>query len=171
MTSESRSQSNQPSESDRAIEQEIRHGQKFSMAAAIGQAAGNFLKGESPVPKLLQVKNELRGFVSQHLVDPSGALQAVLQELIQSDDVICSRHFDAPLQALIELLRPMTVQDALLQDLVRRVDMRWGEIYDERPRFQRPGQPPDPEDEYTYESVRQQLIALLAIAEQPQSSQ
>ncbi|MGD1942912.1 MAG: hypothetical protein ACFB0G_16545 [Leptolyngbyaceae cyanobacterium] len=170
MSRKSRSQSNQKSESDQAIEQEIRRGQKFSMAAAIGQEAGDFLKGESPVPKLLQVKNELRGFVGQHLADPSGALQAVLQDLIQSDDVICSRYFDAPLQALVELLRPMTVQDALLQDLVRRVDMRWGEIYDERPRFQQPGQPPHPEDEYTYESVRQQLIALLAIAEQQQSS-
>ena len=36
-----------------------------------------------------------------------------------------------------------------------------GELSQERPKFQRAGQAPDPEDEYTYDSVRQDLILLL----------
>ena len=157
-------------ERDRVIEQEIRQGRKFSIASAIGKEGGDFLKGESPVPKLLQVKNELLVFVRQNLHDPSGALQATLQELIRADDVICSRYFEAPLSALVELLHPLTVQETLLQDFVRRVDMRWGQIYDERPHFERPGHPPHPEDEYTYESVRTQLSELITVAELQQSS-
>jgi hypothetical protein len=39
--------------------------------------------------------------------------------------------------------------------------VRWGELYQERPLFQRTGQAPDPADEYTYESVRRKLILLL----------
>ena len=34
-------------------------------------------------------------------------------------------------------------------------------MYHERPLFQRAGQVPDPADEYTYESVRQDLSLLL----------
>jgi hypothetical protein len=157
-------------ELDRAIEQEIRQGRKFSIADAIGQEAGNFLKGESPVPKLMQVRNELLVFVRVHVPDPSGALQATLQELIQTDDVVCSRCFDDPLSALITLVEPLTTEEVLLQEFVRRVDMRWGQLYGERPYFERPGQPPHPDDEYTYESVRTQLIELVALAKLQQSS-
>ncbi|MEO1297660.1 MAG: hypothetical protein AAFW75_18125 [Cyanobacteria bacterium J06636_16] len=147
---------------DPKIEQEIRQGRTFSLADVIGQEAGNFLKGESPVPKLLQVKTELIAFVEQNLVDPSGALQATLRESIQTDDMVCSQHLNAPLDALSEFLQSLLEQETLLQDFVRRVDMKWGELYDERPHFEKPGQPPHPEDEYTYGSVRTQLTKLLA---------
>ncbi|HEY9887876.1 MAG TPA: hypothetical protein V6D02_05705 [Candidatus Obscuribacterales bacterium] len=155
----------QPDE-QRAIEQEIRQGRTFSLAAAIGQEAGDFLKGVSPVPKLLQVKTELLGFVGQHLHDPEGALMATLRDLIQTDDVVCSRHFDAPLSALAELLRPMLTQEAHLRDFVRRVDMRWGQMYCTRPHFEVPGLPPHPDDEYTHASVRVQLTQLLTAINQ-----
>lgn len=154
---------------NRAIEQEIRQGRKFSIADAIGKEGGNFLKGESPVPKLLQVKNELIIFVRQHVHDPSGALQATLQDLIQTDDVVCSRNFANPLNALSDLLQPLITREGLLHDFVRQVDMRWGKMYGERPYFERPGHPPHPEDEYTYASVRTQLIELLATAKAHQS--
>jgi hypothetical protein len=39
-----------------------------------------------------------------------------------------------------------------LREFVRRVDMRWGQMYDERPHFERPGHPPHPDDEYTLSS-------------------
>jgi hypothetical protein len=155
------------SQLDAAIEQEIRQGRTFSLADAIGQEAGNFLKGESPVPRLVQVQNEILGFISQHLADSSGALQATLRDWVQTDDLLCSRHFDVPLNALVELLQSLLEQEALLQDFVRRVDMKWGQIYGERPYFERPGHPPHPEDEYTYASVRLQLTALLTRLQQP----
>ena len=58
------SQEPSQSDADQAIEQEIRQGRKFSLADAIGQEGSDFLKGESPSPKLVQVKNELQGFVN-----------------------------------------------------------------------------------------------------------
>lgn len=154
---------------DADIEQEIRRGRRFSIADAIAQSGGDFLKGESPVPKLVQVKNELLGFIGAHLQDSSGALLATLRDLIQSDDVVCSRHFDAPLCALEALLTPILVHEAYLHEFVRQVDMRWGRMYDERPRFQKPEQPPHPDDEYTHESVRSQLEALLLAVRQHQT--
>ncbi|NEQ44751.1 MAG: hypothetical protein F6K00_14795 [Leptolyngbya sp. SIOISBB] len=156
------SQQSPESDDDQAIEREIRQGRKFSLADVIGQEGSDFLKGESPVPKLVQVKNELKGFVSLHLRDASGALHAILLEVIQTDDVICSRYFDAPLHALAEMLQPLLTQDAYLREFVRRVDMRWGQLYDERPHFEQPGHPPHPDDEYTIASVRSQLQGLMA---------
>lgn len=150
---------------DQALEQEIRQTRKFSLAAAIAQEGSSFLKGESLVPPLIQVKNELTVFMRNHLRDPEGALQATLLDLIQADDVVCSRYFEAPLQALVEILQPLVTQDAALRNFVRRVDMRWGELYGERPHFEIPGQPPHPDDQYTVASVRSQLQDLLAIAQ------
>lgn len=147
---------------DKAIEQEIRQGRTFSLADMIGQEAGNFLKGESPVPKLLQVQNELIAFVEQHLVDSSGALQATLRDLIQGDDMICSQHLNTPLDALSQMIQGLLAREALLRDFVRRVDMKWGQLYDERPYFEKSGQPPHPADEYTHASVRAQLTQLLS---------
>lgn len=151
------------SDLDQKIEQEIRQGRKFSLADVIGQEAGNFLKDESPVPRLLQVKTELIAFIEQHLVDSPGALQATLRDSVQTDDLVCSQHLNAPLDALSKFLQSLLEQEALLQDFVRRVDMKWGEIYDERPHFQRPGQPPHPDDEYTHASVRAQLTQFLSV--------
>lgn len=165
MVSPPRPEPDRSTDADQAMEREIRQGRKFSLADVIGREGSDFLKGESPVPKLLQVKNELRGFVNMHLSDSSGALQATLLDLIQSDDEVCSRHFDRPLLALVELLQPLLAHEVYLRELVRQVDMRWGQIYGERPHFERPGHPPHPDDEYTIASVRSQLQALLTIAQ------
>ncbi|RZM77289.1 hypothetical protein [Leptolyngbya iicbica] len=156
-------------EIDRAIEQEIRQGRKFTLADAISQEGSDFLKGESPIPKLVQVKNAIKQFVGLHLQDSSGALQATLLTVIQADDVICSRHFETPLQALAEMLQPLLSHDVHLREFVRQVDMRWGHMYDERPHFERPGHPPHPDDEYTIASVRSQLQALMAAVQQHSS--
>lgn len=148
---------------DRKIEQEIRQGRTFSLAEVIGQEAGSFLKGDSPIPKLSQVKAELIAFIEQHLVDPPEALKVVLRELIEADDLPCSQHLNAPLNALSAFLQSLLDRDTLLHDFVRRVDMKWGQIYDEPPYFEQPGQLPHPDDEYTHASVREQLSELLAI--------
>jgi hypothetical protein len=156
-------------EANQAIEQEILQGRKYSLADAISQEGGDFLKGESPIPKLVQVKSAIKHFINLHLSDSAGALQATLLTTVQSDDVICSRHFDTPLQALTEMLHPLIAHDVQLREFVRQVDMRWGQMYDERPHFERPGHPPHPDDEYTIESVRSQLQALMTAVQQHSS--
>ena len=51
---------------------------------------------------------------------------------------------------------------ALLADLVREVDMEWGRREQERPRFERPGEPPAADDPYTVASVTETLADLRA---------
>ena len=50
-------------------------------------------------------------------------------------------------------------------EFVRQIDFRWGQIMEERPHFQRAGQPAHEDDAYTHESVRQTLGELLATVE------
>ncbi|MGK7877214.1 MAG: hypothetical protein AB4426_29135 [Xenococcaceae cyanobacterium] len=153
--------SDKNNDKSREIQKEILSGRKFSLAEVIGREGGDFLKGESPVPKLLQATTEINVFIAQNLSDSSGALQAVLQNWVRADEALLSRHLSSPLLALREILETIIDNQELLHELVRQVDFKWGQIYDEQPYFQRPGQPPHPEDEYTYESVHEKLIELL----------
>ncbi len=146
-------------------EEEIRRdimlaGREFTLADVIGQEGGSFMKGESPVPKLVQVKTEINTLISQNLQDVSGILQAVLYRWVDEDTARISKHLDSPLQALLGLLKSILDNPPILYELVRQVDMLWGKINNERPYFQRPGQQPHPDDEYTHESVYQQLFEL-----------
>ena len=152
----------QDKERDLAIQREILAGRKFSLAEAIGREGGGFLKGESPVPRLAQAIAELQMFINQNLSDSSGALQAVLYVWVKTDTRV-SQHLNSPLVALQEILTTLIDNQNLLHEFVREVDQKWGQIYDERPYFQQPGQNPHPEDEYTHESVRLQLMQLLDI--------
>ena len=158
---------NEPIVSDKtegnlAIQREILSGRKFSLAEAIGREGGGFLKGDSPVPKLAQAIAELQMFINQNLSDSSGALQAVLYVWVKTDSRVIE-HLHSPLIALNKILSTLIDNQNLLHEFVRQVDQKWGQIYDERPYFQQPGQSPHPEDEYTHESVRLQLIELLDI--------
>lgn len=144
-----------------AIQREILAGRKFSLAEAIGREGGDFLKGESPVPKLVQATTEINTFIAINLQDSSGALQAVLQTWISTDEAGVSKNLDSPLTALKQMLDNIIDNSELLYELVRQVDFQWGKMYDERPYFQSPGQPPHPDDEYTHESVEEKLKSLL----------
>lgn len=142
------------------IRRDALRGREFTLADVIGQEGGSFMKGESPVPKLVQLKTEINTFINLNLPDVSGALQAVLYRWVDEDTARISKHLDAPLQALLGLLESIVENPSILHELVRQVDMLWGEMNDERPYFQRPGQSPHPDDEYTHESVYQQLVEL-----------
>ena len=150
----------QKKEKNQAIQREILAGRKFSLAEAIGREGGDFLKGESPVPKLVQATTEINTFIAINLQDSSGALQAVLQTWISTDEAGVSKNLASPLQALKQMLDKILDNSELLYELVRQVDFQWGKMYDERPYFQSPGQPPHPNDEYTHESVEEQLKSL-----------
>lgn len=151
-------QSNQDSAN---LQQEVRLGRKFSLADAIGQEAGNFMKGESPVPRLVQAKGQVRQGLMTCLEDRPGALYQVLLRWIDADDRRISQHITAPNQALQELLQDVLNSPETLYELVRQADVLWGQLYDERPHFQQPGQAPHPDDEYTHESVRTSLKSCL----------
>ncbi len=144
-----------------ALRRDILIGRKFTLADVLSREAGSFLKGESPIPKFVQATTEINTFIDRNLPDVSGALQAVLHRWVNEDMARVCQHPDAPLQALLGLLESIIENSSLLHELVRQVDVKWGEMNDERPHFQRPAQAPHPDDEYTHESVHQQLVELI----------
>ncbi|MFN9174630.1 MAG: hypothetical protein ACK58N_08985 [Synechocystis sp.] len=146
---------------DRELFLEALAGRKITVADVIAQAGGDFLKGESPVPKLVQLKIELKLFLNQALRDSEGALLLVLQNRVEDADNLISQAGDRPLIALQKLVEEFLHNPALLTELVRQVDFRWGQIYGERPHFDIPGGNPHPDDAYTFVSVQQQLTDLL----------
>lgn len=150
-------------EETQEIEREIRQGRQFTLADVIAKEGGNFLKGESPIPKLQQLKNEINLFIAQNLLDTQGSLQCVLQTWVKAEESLISKHLTSPLTALEEMLTNWIDNEYLLYDLVMQVDRKWGEMNGEKPHFQKPGQPPHPDDEYTHESVKIQLINLRQI--------
>ncbi len=146
---------------DLLLQQDILSDRPFSMAEAIGREGGTFLKGESTVPKLVRVITEIQTFIDRNLCDRDAALQAVLHQWVKEDPRV-SQYKDTPLVALEAILQSILDNPNLLYELVRQVDIKWGYMYGERPYFQQPGQPPHPDDEYSHESVREDLENLLA---------
>ncbi|MEL6500022.1 MAG: hypothetical protein AAFO76_07455 [Cyanobacteria bacterium J06607_15] len=141
------------------LQQDIVEGRPYSLAEAIGREGGTFLKGESTVPKLVQVITQINTFIDRNLKDPPAALQAILHQWVKGDPRV-SQYKETPLVALAEILQTILDNPNLLYELVRQVDIKWGQMYGERPHFQQPGEPPHPDDEYTHESVRQNILDL-----------
>ena len=62
--------------------------------------------------------------------------------------------------ALAEILQSIINNPNLLYELVRQVDIKWGQMYGERPYFPQPGQAPHPNYEYIHESIKKDLLDL-----------
>lgn len=143
------------------LQRDILKGRKFSLADLIGKEGGGFLKGESPVPKIIQLKTEIKLFISNNLKDLSGALQAVLNEQVNTEDEKISSHQEKPLTALKLIIEDIIDNENIYHLFVKQVDLKWGQMNGERPHFQLPGQTAHPDDEYTHESVKKQLLDFL----------
>lgn len=154
------------SDHDRQIFLEAIAGRERTLADIIGQVGGDFLKGESPIPKLVQGKMELKLFLNDHLRDSDGALLLVLQNRIDEADALISQHRDQPLMALTKMIWEIIDNPTFLKEIVREADFRWGQIYGERPYFDVPGKPSNPDDPYTSASVQRQLENLLIVISQ-----
>ena len=150
---------------DLLLQQDILDSRPYSLAEAIGREGGTFLKGESTVPKLVQVITKINTFIDRNLNDPAASLQAILHQWVKGDPRV-SKYKETPLVALDEILQSLIDNPNLLYELVRQVDIKWGQMYDERPYFQQPGEAPHPNDEYTHESVRQDILDLQAKLQQ-----
>ncbi|MBF0453394.1 MAG: hypothetical protein HQL72_01095 [Magnetococcales bacterium] len=147
---------------DEEIEKSLRSQRKFSMENALGQAAGGgLLKGVSPIPRQQQVITALVELIKKQCPDPSGAIHSVLIRRLKGSSLSLEDYAHAPGTALKTVVQPLLDNDPLLFEFVRQVDVRWGQLYQERPHFQQPGESPHPDDEYTHDSVRQALTTLL----------
>jgi hypothetical protein len=143
------------------LEREIRQSRSYSLAEAIGRAAGpGTMKGASPVSLITQAGAALDHLLKDYLVDPEGALhQVLLREAAHSPFLL--DHLAQPRTALLAYLGQVLGSAAQLTELVRETDAAWGRIVGERPFFTRDGVQPDPDDPYTETSVRRTLSELV----------
>jgi len=142
------------------LEAEIRRGRKFSLAEAVGRAAGGNLKGASPVAPARQLVLQIEEILASLLPDSEGSLCRTIIARFNDNPPLLARHFGEPTAALTEFLDDVLNTPTALDDLVRQADARWGREFDERPHFEKPGQAPHPDDPYTGESVRARLCQL-----------
>lgn len=147
-------------DNDEAITRDIRSGQKFTLAGAIGRKGGTLLKGGPVVPELTRAVTAINSFIMEKLSDASGALRSVLITIVKDDIETVSAHVETPLKALEVILDRYISNAHLLEELVRRVDFNWGRMNLEKPHFQKDGEDPHPDDEYTLASVKKQLKTL-----------
>ncbi|MFO7812328.1 MAG: hypothetical protein R6V21_05130 [Pelovirga sp.] len=151
------------------VQRELRDQQKFSISGAIGRAGSGLMKGESPITQQEQSIAMLAQWIDQHTPDPSGALKSVLRDRVRDNELLVARNLKEPYRVLQKIIDSILSSNYSLQEFVRQVDVRWGQMYNERPLFQSEGVKPHPDDEYTYESVRQDLMLLLEKLQQSNS--
>jgi hypothetical protein len=151
----------QRSEADAELEREIRKGRKFTLEEAIGRMAGpGAMKGVSPVTRMQQAAVEIEDWLRHHMSAGNDELQVVLLRSVKGSELLLN-NFDQPLVVLAGFCQQVLDSHDLLQELVREADVEWGQVQGERPYFEREGAPPDPNDPYTFESVRKTLAGLI----------
>jgi hypothetical protein len=148
------------SKADAELERAIRAERKFTLSEAIGRMAGpGAMKGVSPVDRKQQAVAEIQEYVSKHLEDAGGVLSGVFLRYLKESEVLL-KGYEQPMVALADFIRLVLGSDYALKELVREADVEWGRVFGERPRFEREGSPPEPDDPYTHESVRAALTKL-----------
>jgi hypothetical protein len=155
----SNEQEKRGSHADTELEREIRKDRKFSLAEAIGRMAGpGAMKGTSPITGLQQAEAVIENWLRTHL--GGGELQLVLLRGVKESELLL-KNFEQPLVVLSIFCQRILGSEYLLAEMVRQADFEWGRTYGERPYFEKPGEPPHPDDPYTLDSVRQTLTGLV----------
>ena len=157
----SENRDNTRSDADAELEREVRADRQFTLSEAIGRMAGpGMMKGVSPVTRKRQAEAAIEDYLRRNLTDAGSVLCAVLLRGVSDSDLLLG-DYDHPLVVLASYVRQVLGSDYRLRELVRQADVEWGRVNGERPHFERPGCPADPDDPYTAESVRTALARLL----------
>jgi hypothetical protein len=149
------------SREDAELEREVRSRREFSLDEAIGRAAGDLMKGASPVTRKRQAELEIEEALERHLTDSEGALLVVLRRRVLESEALLAEGYERPLAALVRVGERLLGSQERLRRLVREVDAEWGRMYSERPRFEAADGTVEAGDPYTVESVRAVLSGLL----------
>src|SRR5262249_40588089 len=145
---------------DAELERKIRAERKFTLSEAIGRMAGpGMMKGVSPVTGKQQAVAEIQEYLGQHLADSAGGLSSALLRQVTESELLVNA-FDRPLAARAGSAGRALASEYGLKELVREADVGGGRVFGERPRFEKDGCPPAPDDPYTLESVRTALTRL-----------
>ena len=148
---------------DRRIENEIRrHGAPDPMQILMGRDGGGHLRGASPTPALQRALLEVADWLEANLDDTEQALHRVILRRLAAAPERLEAHQGHPERLLAGWVAPILDNETALADLVREVDMAWGQANQERPHFQIDGAPAHPDDPYTIAGVREQLTRLRA---------
>ncbi len=108
----------------RDLETEIRKDRKFSLAEAVGRAAGGSLKGASPVAPARQLLLQIEEILDRRLPDGEGSLSRTIMAKFEDNPPLLARHFGDPVGALAKFLDFVLQNPASLDDLVRQADAR-----------------------------------------------
>lgn len=150
----------------RRIEQEARLRRGADLTGALlGRDGGAHLRGASPTPILQRASLEVDQWLRDHLAAPDASLRHVLLRHLAANPDQLAAALGHPDRLLATWLPPLLAAPDRLADLVREVDMEWGHLNQERPHFERPDRPADPDDPYTVAGVTATLTALLARAQ------
>jgi len=145
----------------RRIEREIRSRRGADLARALaGRDGGGHLKGASPTPVVQRARLELQQWLEEHLRDADGALRTVILRRLSDRTELLERNLGRPAATVATWLDQVLPHPGLVAELVREADVEWGRRFDERPRFERSGEEPTPDDPYTVAGVSELLEAL-----------
>ena len=126
--------------------------------ALLHSGGGGLLTSRDQVSPYELARRELRALLNRHLHD--AALESALDDWIDLHRQPIEAHTEAPVNGLLEILEDTLRREGLFVEFVRTVDVHHGQIMQERPIFQQPGDPPHPDDPHTFDSVRQTLAKL-----------
>ncbi len=148
-------------EEARRAEQEARRARSADLASLLaGHDAGSHLRGASPTPVVARALLEVRQWLTEHLRDREGSLTTVLLRHLAGATDLLEANLGRPQRTVARWLQKVLARPALVEDLVRETDRQWGHQYQERPHFERRGEPPHPEDPYTVAGVTAELERL-----------
>lgn len=148
-------------EQDRLIEREARAAMHLSMEQAILlSAGGGLMKGGTPVSPYQQAHHQIMVFLDREIQD--SLMEKALDDWVHSHRQQLEKRLKNPIQGLLDIIDHTLEHEGAFVEFVRMVDVHYGKTMKERPHFQRPGEPPHPEDPYTFETVRRSLNELAA---------
>jgi len=136
-------------------------GQRFELADAIAREGRTFLKGDDAIPRPMRAMAQVNQAITEGVHDPGSALKTTLQDWVRHDLRI-SQHLDQPLIALGLILAELLARPHTFYEFARQVNVTWGQLTGDSPRFQKPGQPPHPDVEYSHVQLRAALQQLQA---------
>jgi hypothetical protein len=105
-----------------------------------------------------QAAAEIDNWLNRHLT-AGGELQVVLLRCIKESELLL-HNFEQPLVVLAAFCQRILDSDYLLKELARQADVEWGQVKGQRPYFEPEGSPPNPDDPYTFDSVRKTLAGI-----------
>lgn len=120
------------------------------------------MAGGSPTSLRTQALNTLDNFLQAHSRDSWACLNPVLMRWVEQDETL-ALNYSQPLVALKHTVQSILSQKNSLYEFVRQIDMQYAQSHQEKPIFQQPGDAPNPDDEYTHQSVEDSLRNLLKV--------